>query len=102
MGGMFSKGPGGKAMPSAAWMKSSNPTGFAKLQSSQGSNPDFKSWLSAGSFKRGGKVKKTGLAKVHKGERVLTKKQAEKLAKKAPKKMAKRHAKRHSKRSRKN
>jgi hypothetical protein len=27
-------------------------------------------------FKRGGKVKKTGLAKVHKGERVLTKKQA--------------------------
>ena len=27
------------------------------------------------SFKRGGKVKKTGFAKVHKGERVLTKKQ---------------------------
>lgn len=27
------------------------------------------------SFKRGGKVKKTGLAKVDKGERVLTKKQ---------------------------
>jgi hypothetical protein len=26
-------------------------------------------------FKRGGKVKKTGLARVHKGERVLTKKQ---------------------------
>ena len=26
-------------------------------------------------FKRGGKVKKTGRAKVHKGERVLTKKQ---------------------------
>jgi hypothetical protein len=30
------------------------------------------------SFKRGGKVKKTGLAKVHKGERVLTKKQQRK------------------------
>ena len=30
---------------------------------------------SAGSFKRGGKVRKTGLAKVHKGERVLTAKQ---------------------------
>jgi hypothetical protein len=28
-----------------------------------------------GSFKRGGLVKKTGLAKVHKGERVLTKRQ---------------------------
>ncbi len=30
-------------------------------------------------YKRGGKVKKTGLAKVHKGERVLTKKQAKKF-----------------------
>ena len=28
------------------------------------------------SFKRGGKVKRTGLARVHKGERVLTKRQA--------------------------
>lgn len=31
-------------------------------------------------FKKGGKVKRTGLAKVHKGERVLTKKQAKKYA----------------------
>ncbi len=31
-------------------------------------------------FKRGGKVKKTGVAKVHKGERVLTAKQAKKPA----------------------
>jgi hypothetical protein len=30
------------------------------------------------SFKRGGKVKKTGPAKLHKGERVLTKQQADK------------------------
>jgi hypothetical protein len=30
------------------------------------------------SYKRGGKVKKTGFAKVHKGERVLTKKQQKK------------------------
>lgn len=29
-------------------------------------------------FKHGGKVKKTGLAKVHKGEKVLSKKQASK------------------------
>jgi hypothetical protein len=34
--------------------------------------------ITAGSYKRGGKVKKTGRAKVHKGERVLTKKQAAK------------------------
>jgi hypothetical protein len=34
----------------------------------------------AGGFKRGGKVKKTGIAKVHKGERVLTKKQAKKYS----------------------
>lgn len=33
------------------------------------------------SFKRGGKVRKTGIAKVHKGERVLTKKQAKKYRK---------------------
>jgi hypothetical protein len=31
-------------------------------------------------FKRGGKVKKTGTAKLHKGERVLTKAQAKKPA----------------------
>lgn len=30
------------------------------------------------SYKKGGVVKKTGMAKVHKGERVLTKKQARK------------------------
>lgn len=33
-------------------------------------------WASPKSYKRGGKVKKTGYAKVHKGEKVLTKKQA--------------------------
>jgi hypothetical protein len=34
-----------------------------------------------GSYKKGGKIKKTGLAKVHKGERVLNKKQASKFEK---------------------
>jgi hypothetical protein len=34
-------------------------------------------------FKRGGKVKKTGVAKLHKGERVLTAKQAKAMPKKA-------------------
>lgn len=32
------------------------------------------------SYKRGGKVKRTGMAKVHKGERVLTTKQSRKYA----------------------
>ena len=32
----------------------------------------------AGSYKRGGVVRKTGMARVHKGERVLTKRQARK------------------------
>lgn len=34
------------------------------------------------SYKKGGKVKKGGMAKVHKGERVLTKKQSMKFEKK--------------------
>lgn len=33
------------------------------------------------SYKRGGKVKRTGLAKVHRGERVLTAKQAKRYRK---------------------
>lgn len=33
------------------------------------------------SLRKGGKIKKTGLAKVHKGERVLTKAQAKKYRK---------------------
>lgn len=32
------------------------------------------------SFKKGGKVKKTGLIKAHKGERVLTVRQAKKMS----------------------
>jgi hypothetical protein len=32
-------------------------------------------------YKRGGKVKRTGLARVHKGERVLTKRQAKRMGK---------------------
>ena len=36
---------------------------------------DYVSGFVTGSYKKGGVVKKTGLAKVHKGERVLTKKQ---------------------------
>ena len=41
------------------------------------------------SYKKGGKVKKTGLAKLHKGERVLNKKQTKKFDKKKTKKRKK-------------
>lgn len=36
-------------------------------------------------FKRGGKVRKTGLARVHKGERVLTKRQSKQYRKRGGK-----------------
>lgn len=39
----------------------------------------------AGSFKRGGKVRRTGKARVHKGERVLTAKQAKRYEKRGAK-----------------
>jgi hypothetical protein len=41
----------------------------------------LKNYQGMHSYKKGGKVKKTGLAKLHKGERVLTKKQAKKYDK---------------------
>lgn len=40
--------------------------------------PEVEIWPA---YKKGGKVKKTGLAKVHKGEFVLTKDQAKKVKK---------------------
>jgi hypothetical protein len=46
---------------------------FKKKKPTAGNaNPD----VPAPEYKRGGKVRKTGLAKLHKGERVLTKRQA--------------------------
>ena len=50
-----------------------NKTPKGSSDASSGGNSDDPA--TPGSFKRGGKVKKTGMAKVHKGERVLTKKQ---------------------------
>ena len=41
----------------------------------------FQRKLKVRSYKRGGKVRKTGLFKLHKGERVLTKKQTKNLKK---------------------
>lgn len=41
-----------------------------------GPGPNYQNSRFVGAFKHGGKVKRTGLAKVHAGERVLTKKQA--------------------------
>ncbi len=41
----------------------------------------LKGIASPDSYKRGGTVKRTGMAKVHKGERVLTKRQAKRYRK---------------------
>jgi hypothetical protein len=53
-------------------------------QSGEEKNSKAKSLIRdfVGSFKRGGAVKKTGLAKLHKGERVLTKAQAKRYGRK--------------------
>lgn len=48
-----------------------------KYRNQQTAAPEIKD-----SYKKGGRVKRTGLAKVHKGERVLTRKQARKYSKK--------------------
>lgn len=53
-------------------------TPFMKSGEGKKSRQHVKGSLLSGSFKRGGKVKRTGMAKVHKGERVLTAKQAAK------------------------
>jgi len=47
-----------------------------RKSSSDGSGTYIGDEAAAGNYKRGGKVKRTGLAKVHKGERVLTRAQA--------------------------
>lgn len=53
--------------------------GLSGLANSQTPTPQL------ASFKRGGKVKRTGPAKLEKGERVLTKKQSRKYSKKRDK-----------------
>ena len=68
LGNYLSGGKGGSVVGSLISNHKKKNTGSSK-QSDVGDAGD------AGSFKKGGKVKKTGLAKVHKGERVLTKKQ---------------------------
>ena len=52
--------------------------GAAKLLGDMGATA-VKRVFGIDGYKKGGKVKKTGLALVHKGERVLTKKQQAKL-----------------------
>ncbi len=58
----------------------SKPFGMGSLNL-QGSSPKLQ-----GSFKKGGKVKKTGAYKLHKGEKVMTVKAVKKMAKKKAKK----------------
>ena len=55
--------------------KSGGGGGSDDSQGSSTSSITYGAEAAPGSFKRGGKVRKTGLAKVHKGERVLTAKQ---------------------------
>ena len=58
---------------------------FSRLSTQKSNDPFLRQIGKKGipSFKKGGKVKKTGLALVHKGERVLTKAQVEKSVKKS-------------------
>jgi hypothetical protein len=60
-------------------------TPFAQSGEGKKKRQHIKGSLLSGSYKRGGKVKRTGLAKVHKGERVLTAKQARKHKREAKK-----------------
>lgn len=55
---------------------------FKDLGSFLNANQRYKKYGNWASYKKGGKVRKTGLALVHKGERVLTVKQAKKYKKK--------------------
>ena len=59
------KGPGGSAAPKA--------TSADEMGAETSGVP---------SYKKGGKVRKTGLARLHKGERVLNKRQAKRYSKK--------------------
>lgn len=60
--------------------KQGNIDEYKKVNPSPAPSKDQKA--SPGSYKKGGKVKRSGMAKVHKGERVLTTNQAKKMAQK--------------------
>jgi hypothetical protein len=70
-------GPGGKITD---WIKKRK-NKREESQGSSGSSGGSDSHADIPEFKHGGKVRKTGLAKVHKGEEVLTAKQARKRRK---------------------
>jgi hypothetical protein len=94
-GGFFGGAVSGFADTALKKKNKGTPSGAKKLMSKMskkgGSSDSFSSMAppsqyqgsggdgnSAGSFKRGGRVRRTGRARVHKGERVLTAKQARK------------------------
>lgn len=62
------------------FQKAKKPT--SSKSSGQSSTDPVKLGKDIKSYKKGGKVKKTGLAVVHKGEYVLTKRKASKMGKK--------------------
>jgi len=77
-------------MPSGSSSKSSGKDWKRKQKMSNSKAPAESGTRSSGademgSYKRGGKVRKTGRAKVHKGERVLTAKQAKRYEKRGRK-----------------
>jgi hypothetical protein len=81
----------------AGWAKGSEKESKGKDKNSSSAGDSGKSAWSIGfdskaakpsSYKKGGKVKKTGTAKVHKGEIVLTAAQAKMCAQKADKRKA--------------
>lgn len=59
--------------------------GKSGSKSSGGGSPGSRYAAIPSSLKKGGKIKKTGYAKVHKGEKVLTKKQAKRQSKRGRK-----------------
>ena len=88
--------PSGKPMSAAqgeiqsdtqsAYKKVTNRPGVSQGQNTrtlmiQSGTPVKEAWKKVPSYKKGGKVKKTGLAKLHKGERVLNTKQTKKYEK---------------------
>lgn len=72
----FDAGMGGK--PKAGPKKPTKPVKQISTSSGQQLTPSAPMAAKPNAYKKGGKVRKTGIALVHKGERVLTAKQAKK------------------------
>jgi hypothetical protein len=83
MSGLTGGGGGDAAKKAAKKLKDWKPSSSGGSDTTSGGSPgsDVGDAGDPSSFKKGGMVKKTGMAKVHKGERVLTKKQNKRYSK---------------------